>query len=56
MFGAAIGPLIGGILYDHVSQAAPFYLNGAILLGSVVWVGIALRGRTRQAGIQPDRT
>lgn len=26
-----VGPLIGGILYETVSQAAPFYLNGTIM-------------------------
>jgi MFS family permease len=30
--GAAIGPLSGGWLYQTVSSAAPFYVNGAILL------------------------
>lgn len=30
--GAAIGPLLGGWLYDFAGHAVPFYLNGAILL------------------------
>jgi len=36
--GMAAGPLLGGFLYDNFSQAAPFYLNGAILLLSALWV------------------
>jgi MFS family permease len=30
-FGAMLGPLAGGWLYQSVSQAAPFYANGLIL-------------------------
>lgn len=38
--GAAIGPLAGGWLYDHVGHAAPFYLNTTVLLvgALLVWV------------------
>jgi MFS family permease len=37
--GTALGPLLGGWLYDAVGQATPFYLNGLVLcLGAVgVW-------------------
>ena len=41
--GMAAGPLLGGLLYDNFSQAAPFYLNGGILLLSAVWVMVVLR-------------
>ena len=41
--GMAAGPLLGGLLYDNFSQAAPFYLNGVILLVSALWVMIVLR-------------
>ena len=41
--GATIGPLLGGWLYDEVGQAVPFYVNGAVLLLSAVWVIVALR-------------
>jgi len=30
--GATIGPLLGGLLYDAVGKAIPFYLNGITLL------------------------
>jgi MFS transporter, DHA1 family, multidrug resistance protein len=30
--GAAIGPLLGGWLYDSFGHTVPFYLNGIILL------------------------
>ena len=43
--GMAAGPLLGGLLYDRYSQAAPFYLNGAILLLSALWVIAVLRNR-----------
>jgi MFS family permease len=41
--GMAAGPLLGGLLYDNFSQAAPFYLNGVILLLSALWVIVVLR-------------
>jgi len=35
--GAAIGPLVGGWLYDEVGHGSPFYLNAAVLvLGSLL--------------------
>jgi MFS family permease len=36
--GIAIGPVLGGILYDNLGQMTPFYLNGIILIVSAVWV------------------
>jgi MFS transporter, DHA1 family, multidrug resistance protein len=41
--GAVAGPLAGGWLYDHVSQAAPFLGNGIVLAISAVilWFGLA---------------
>ncbi|XOV84971.1 MAG: MFS transporter [bacterium] len=30
-FGAALGPLAGGFIYDHVSQAGTFVFNGVLL-------------------------
>lgn len=41
--GATLGPLLGGWLYDAAGHAAPFYVNGFILLFSAVWVLIWLR-------------
>jgi len=43
--GATFGPLLGGWLYDAIGHAAPFYLNGVVLLASAVWV-LALLGKT----------
>jgi len=36
--GITIGPLIGGWLYDSAGQAAPFLINGLVLLGSAALV------------------
>ena len=47
--GAAVGPLVGGWLYDHTSQAAPFYLNGCVMLASAGLV-LLLLGRRAKAG------
>ncbi len=43
--GATVGPLIGGWLYDTMGQAAPFYLNGVVLLAgtAAVWVLLGKR-------------
>jgi len=41
--GLAIGPLLGGLLYDTFSQEIPFYLNGLILIVSAIWVLAYLR-------------
>lgn len=41
--GFAIGPLLGGILYDRVGTGMPFYLNGIILILSAGWVFLFLR-------------
>jgi MFS family permease len=37
--GAAIGPVVGGWLYENVGHAAPFYLNAAALVvgAFLVW-------------------
>jgi MFS family permease len=40
--GAAIGPLVGGWLYDAAGQCVPFYLNGAVLLAGAVLVVVLL--------------
>lgn len=42
--GATFGPLLGGWLYDSVDRAAPFYLNGVVLLIGAIWV-LALLSR-----------
>jgi len=41
--GFAVGPLLGGILYDTVGKGMPFYLNGVILIISAGWVLLFLR-------------
>lgn len=34
--GRAVGPLIGGLLFQRLSPGAPFYLSGLLLLAAVV--------------------
>lgn len=41
--GAAVGPLLGGWLYDVVGRAVPFYLTGIVLLASCGWAFLLLR-------------
>ena len=41
--GAAVGPLLGGWLYDAVGRAVPFYLTGIVLLASCGWAFLLLR-------------
>ena len=41
--GFAIGPLLGGLLYDKVGTGMPFFLNGIILIFSAGWVLLFLR-------------
>lgn len=42
-FGAFLGPLAGGWLYDHVGHASPFYLNSMVLIIGAIFVGTMLR-------------
>ncbi len=41
--GAAVGPLVGGWLYDHTGHIIPFYLNTLILAIGAVLVATVLR-------------
>ena len=41
--GFAIGPLLGGLLYDTIGKGMPFYLNGVILIISAGLVLLFLR-------------
>lgn len=41
--GAAIGPLLGGWLYDNVGHAMLFYLNTAVLFFGAIIIGAVLR-------------
>jgi len=40
--GATFGPLLGGWLYDTAGHAVPFYVNGIVLMVSVIWVLVLL--------------
>jgi MFS family permease len=46
--GAALGPVIGGWMYDRVSPATPFYLNSAALLVGALLVAVALAEPSRR--------
>jgi MFS family permease len=41
--GFAVGPLLGGILYDVIGKEIPFYLNGIVLIVSAGWILLFLR-------------
>ncbi len=43
--GFTIGPVLGGLLYDRIGAQTPFYLNGATLLVSALWVFLVLRSK-----------
>jgi MFS family permease len=44
--GSAVGPLVGGWVYDTRGHATPFVLTGLILLASLAWVPLLLRGQS----------
>jgi MFS transporter, DHA1 family, multidrug resistance protein len=44
--GSAVGPLVGGWVYDTRGHTTPFVLTGLILLASLVWVPLLLRGQS----------
>ncbi len=41
--GAAVGPLVGGWLYDRITPATPFYLNAVVLCIGALLVIVTLR-------------
>lgn len=41
--GYAIGPVVGGLVYDSVGKSIPFYLDGAVLLIGTAFVLLFLR-------------
>ena len=41
--GTAVGPLLGGLLYDQAGHAIPFYANAILLVVSALWAMVALR-------------
>jgi MFS family permease len=47
--GFAVGPLLGGILYDTLGRSMPFYLNGIILIFSAGWVMVFLYRKANPA-------
>jgi MFS transporter, DHA1 family, multidrug resistance protein len=43
--GAAVGPLLGGWVYDSVGHVTPFFLTGIVFLASPGWVSLLLPRR-----------
>jgi MFS family permease len=41
--GSAVGPLVGGWVYDRIGHSTPFVVTGIILLASLGWVPLLLR-------------
>jgi MFS transporter, DHA1 family, multidrug resistance protein len=44
--GSAVGPVVGGWIYETWGHATPFMLTGLILLASLAWVPLLLRGQS----------
>jgi MFS family permease len=42
--GSAVGPVVGGWVYETWGHTAPFVLTGLVLLASLAWVPLLLRG------------
>jgi DHA1 family multidrug resistance protein-like MFS transporter len=53
--GFAVGPLLGGLLYDTVGNDAPFYLNGIVLIVSAVLVILFLQKDAAQSSGNPSQ-
>lgn len=49
--GAVAGPLVGGAIYDYAGYAAPFYLNGFIML-LCAWLVVRLLQQPARAGME----
>jgi predicted MFS family arabinose efflux permease len=43
--GSAVGPVVGGWIYETWGHTTPFMLTGLILLASLAWVPLLLRGQ-----------
>ena len=43
--GSAVGPVVGGWIYETWRHTTPFVLTGLILLASLAWVPLLLRGQ-----------
>lgn len=41
--GTTVGPLLGGYIYDNVSQTAPYYVNGGLMVCTAVCAFLMLR-------------
>jgi MFS family permease len=52
--GAAVGPLLGGWMYDNVGHGSAFYLNTAVLLLGALLVATVLREPERPAAVVPQ--
>jgi len=48
--GIAVGPLLGGWLYDQVGQAMPFYANAVLLVVSALWAAFVIRSPSLHPG------
>ena len=52
--GFAIGPLLGGVLYDNMGKGVPFYLNGIILIISAGLVLLFLHQPSKISPVKAD--
>lgn len=52
--GFVIGPVLGGLLYDTIGRAIPFYLYGAMsIVGAILVLVLLSSGRARRVTAQP---
>jgi MFS family permease len=48
--GAVVGPLIGGLLYDQVGHAIPFYFTAALVFVGALLIALLVREPARRKG------
>ncbi len=53
--GFTVGPVLGGLVFDTLGRAMPFYLEGIVLIVCTVWVLLFLRQASTRTAETPVR-
>ncbi len=53
--GFTVGPVLGGLVFDTLGRAMPFYLEGIVLIVCTVWVLVFLRQASARTSETPVR-